>query len=231
MPDGSISVTNNRKITKNKNSKTVSVCFSIDFYPLRLSGTREKWENLHSSFGSSVAYSIEQIEEVIPSPIDAEKVRAMYTLDPEGVSFQVYYYFVQPAMCEIITKPRGGSPYLRDDLGEVRRVAKWVYAFLLNWLKKSKDERPAELNKYCSNSHIGRLSPSNREAPKIARELTMEIIDKYFKIGLTKQDHNMFYNHYICHGPGNLTSIKAYLSGISNLPSRPPLSEIFHPVP
>jgi hypothetical protein len=204
---------------------------------LKLKGTYEQWCDLYHSFAADeTSITLERLisESMLTLPgRKAERELIMKHLqdyavtDPEGFAWSVYSEFVIKANVLnplIISKARGGSPYLNVDIKGLKRVSRWLHVFLQYWLKHPEKSWPKEFQAFLKRHKIRVQEDDLDDCDVIephATGLTLACIQKVY-CTLKTEDED-FYKNYLTRTP--LTHIKSALSAVQYSPAKYPLKD------
>ncbi len=201
---------------------------------IKLKATYEQWRDLHHSFDvDETSITFESISSLIlPIGKRAEYAANMKhlqdyaTTDPAGFAWSIYGDFICVANVLnplIISKERGGSPYTDIDMKELKRVSRWLYVFLLHWLKQPEASWPEEFQVFLKRHGIKVQDTGLDECDVVERHataLTSACIQKVYRILKTEEEN--FYKNYVTRRTP-LIRIKSILSAVRYSPARYPL--------
>lgn len=226
---------------RDSKKKTISVIQGLDNdnIQVRFVASYDEWNCLESEFLQMAAdnnyIKAEEVTHFIKNGLNnisgknlSDQVRSYCKKDPEEFIWEFYWNFIVKA--QSVNPLKTVSPrdlgYFGVDKGEVEKikwVSKWVYAYLLYWVKQPKETFPLEM----SNT----LDKIDRNwKPKYgALNLTIGVIRHQFKIDHIITDKEHFRNNWIYESKNKkrYKEIQDLLKSIDYKATHNPLNIIF----
>lgn len=124
-------------VTRNKNRKSVTVTIKSN-PPIKIIATYQQWADLYNKFCySEDSFSFSDVEPYVKSATSKSLLKKLYEDDRHTFLNLIYHYAIEPALSlnplyKPARKERGGNPLrlTRLQMEEIRRLARWIYAYL-----------------------------------------------------------------------------------------------------